>query len=82
MKILPILAIGVAAVVLWSVMTRFSEPFVPEFLEQSGVAQTAKTRDSSYEQRTNHMPQPPGTAVPIQGVQSPFQVNQYKSFIV
>ena len=82
MKILPILAIGVAAVLLWGVMTRFTEPFVPEFLEQSGVSRTAQTKDSSYEQRTNHMPQPAGTAVPIQGVQSPFQVNQFQSFIV
>jgi hypothetical protein len=48
MKILPILAIGVAAIAIMGAITRFSEPFVPEFLEQSGVSRTAKTKDSSY----------------------------------
>ena len=82
MKLLPVIALGVAAIVVWSVITRVSEPFVPEFLELSGVQRTSQMKDSSYEQRTNHMPQPSGTDIPIQGVESPFRVNQFNSWIV
>jgi hypothetical protein len=58
------------------------EPFVPEFLEQTGVKRTADTRHSSYDQKTNHVPPAPGPSVPIQGIPSAFQVNAFHSFMV
>jgi len=81
MRELPILAIIVAGILLWGALNR-TETFVPEFLEQSGVRRTVGTNDSSYAQQTNHMPQPGGTAVPIQGVESAYRVNAYNSYVV
>jgi len=37
---------------------------------------------SSYEQKTNHFPRPPYDAGPIQGSESPYQVNQWMSYQV
>ena len=82
MKGLPILAILVGVVLLFGVLYRNREPFVPEFLEQTGVKRTSDTRNSSYEQRTNHVPPTAGPDVPIQGVPSAFRVNAFNSFVV
>jgi hypothetical protein len=40
------------------------------------------TEDSSYAQRTNHFDPAPYTMGPIQGMETPFQVNQYRSYVV
>uniref|UniRef100_A0A6C0J5L6 Uncharacterized protein n=1 Tax=viral metagenome TaxID=1070528 RepID=A0A6C0J5L6_9ZZZZ len=45
------------------------------------VARTLVKEDSSYEQSTNHMPRPPAVSPPLQGVESPFQVNQFRAYI-
>ena len=82
MKELPILAILVAGVILFGVLYINREPFVPEFLEQTGVKRTADTRHSSYEQRTNHVEPSLGPNVPIQGTPSAFRVNAFNSFVV
>lgn len=82
MKGLPILAIIVGIIVLWGILSRNLEPFVPEFLDQSNVKRTAQTRDSSYEQRTNHALPVEGPEVPIQGVPSSYRVNSYNSFVI
>jgi hypothetical protein len=37
---------------------------------------------SSYEQKTNHFPRPSYEMGPIQGSESPFQVNQWLSYQV
>jgi hypothetical protein len=37
---------------------------------------------SSYEQKTNHFPRPSYDAGPIQGSESPYQVNQWMSYQV
>jgi hypothetical protein len=37
---------------------------------------------SSYEQKTNHFPMPSYDAGPIQGSESPYQVNQWMSYQV
>jgi hypothetical protein len=76
-----IIAICVGLVLIWAALSRNSEAFVPEFLEQSGVKRTASTSHSSYEQRTNHMEPTPGPLVPLDGTESPFRVNAYNAFM-
>ncbi len=71
----------VAIVILGLLLVNRKERFQPEFLDKRQVAQTVATEDSSYLQRTNHME--PGTYVagPIAGMETPFQVNQYRSYV-
>lgn len=58
------------------------EGFVPEFLDQGNVKQTAKTSTSSYAQETNHFKLTPPMPEPIEGVQTPFRVNMFNSYAV
>lgn len=58
------------------------EGFVPEFLDQGNVKQTAKTSTSSYAQETNHFKLTPPIPEPIEGVQTPFRVNMFNSYMV
>ncbi len=71
-----------ALAVVWFVLTkRRVESFTPEFLDQSGVQKTVMTMKSSYDQRTNHFePSRPPTG-PIPGVETPFRVNMYRSYM-
>ena len=82
MKVIPILGILVGAILVWGAIMKYREPFVPEFLEQTGVKRTSDTRNSSYEQRTNHVPPIPGPNVPLQGVESSHRVNAFNSFVI
>jgi hypothetical protein len=61
---------------------RRKETFVPEFLDQGNVKQTAKTSTSSYAQETNHFKLTPPIPEPIEGVQTPFRVNMFNSYAV
>ena len=65
-------------------VTRVSiqEKFQPEFLDKTQVRKTVATEDSSYAQRTNHVDHAPYAMGPIEGVETPFQVNQYRSYVV
>ncbi len=58
------------------------EKFQPEFLDKTQVRATVANEDSSYAQRTNHLDPAPYSMGPIQGVETPFQVNQYNSYVV
>lgn len=58
------------------------ETFVPEFLDQSNVRRTAETSSSSYEQRTNHFVPTRPQEEPIPGVETPFRVNMYNSYMI
>ena len=82
MKGLELIVLAVAVIVLIGILTRHIEPFQPEFLEQSGVKRTHDTKDSSYEQRTNHTIPQPGFAYPKDGMESPFRVNAFNAFVV
>lgn len=73
------LAIGAA--ILAAVIFRFRESFVPEFLEQSNVKRTAETKNSSYNQETNHVRPDGRFDAPLIGTESPFRVNMYDSYI-
>ena len=71
----------IAGLVVWYLLTRSRESFVPEFLEQSSVRKTASMATSSYTQDTNHSAPVPGPNVPIQGTESPFRVNMFNAYV-
>jgi hypothetical protein len=73
----------VAFVVLWLVLGKVKrETFVPEFLDQRNVEKTSKTRQSSYKQETNHFTPMENPQDPIPGVETPFRVNMFSSYMV
>lgn len=72
-----LVAIAILAFVLYSTRERFQ----PEFLDKRQVHTTVAREDSSYNQVTNHMNPASYDMGPITGMQSPFQVNQYKAYI-
>lgn len=79
MKPTPLLV--VALFVLMAVLYLGRERFQPEFLDKSQVQRTVATETSSYEQLTNHMNPAPADIGAVSGMQTPFQVNQYKSYV-
>jgi hypothetical protein len=77
--IIPLLALAT----IYYVLTRSNkETFVPEFLDQRGVAKTSGTRQSSYKQDTNHFVPMENPQDPIPGVKTAFRVNMYDSYMV
>lgn len=72
------------ALLILFLVTRVSvqEKFQPEFLDKTQVQKTVAVEDSSYAQRTNHVDPAPFNMGPIQGIETPFQVNQYRSYVV
>lgn len=79
MKSTTLLVAGLFALMVVLYLGR--ERFQPEFLDKRQVRKTVSTEHSSYEQMTNHMDPAPAALGPPSGLQTPFQVNQYKSFI-
>ena len=71
-----------ALLVIALVMMKTTERFQPEFLDKSQVRKTIAVEDSSYAQRTNHMDHMPFSMGPIAGIETPFRVNQYTSYVV
>lgn len=72
----------VAIIILGLLLVNTRERFQPEFLDKRQVAQTVATEDSSYLQRTNHMEPSNVNMGPINGMETIFQVNQYKAHIL
>lgn len=81
MKTVPILYLLVALAVLALVLYTTRERFQPEFLDKRQVQTTVAREDSSYNQQTNHMNPSPYDMGPVSGMQTPFQVNQYKAYV-
>jgi hypothetical protein len=73
------LVIGMFAMIFVLYFTR--ERFQPEFLDKRQVARTVETEFSHYDQTTNHMIPSPASMGPLSGMQTPFQVNQYKAYV-
>ena len=71
-----------ALLVLSLVMMKTTERFQPEFLDKAQVKKTVAVEDSSYAQETNHMNMAPYSMGPMQGIETPFRVNQYTSYVV
>ena len=69
-------------VIFLAMRVSVQEKFQPEFLDKTQVRKTVATEDSSYAQRTNHVNPAPYSMGPIQGMETPFQVNQYRSYVV
>ena len=70
-----------ALVVAGAVVLNTTEKFQPEFLDRTQIAKTIAVEDSSFDQRTNHLDPSPYSMGPIQGMQTPFRVNQYTSYM-
>lgn len=70
-----------ALFIVGAVVATSVEKFQPEFLDRTQIAKTIAVEDSSYDQRTNHLDPAPYSMAPVQGIQTPFQVNQYTSYM-
>lgn len=81
MKNWAFLGLLVAVGVILYVLSGYRESFVPEFLDQRGVKQTAMTSTSSYNQQTNHIKPIPYPQDPVPGVETPFRVNMVNSYM-
>lgn len=57
------------------------ERFQPEFLDKRQVQRTVAAEGSHYGQYTNHMSPMGGSMGSPSGMETPFQVNQYKAYI-
>jgi hypothetical protein len=71
-----------AFILLSFVLWKQTERFQPEFLDKRGVRRTVDTEHSSYEQMTNHLETGHFSLGPVPGVETPFQVNQYRAHVV
>jgi hypothetical protein len=73
--------LGVALLVVFVVMKQRSG-FQSEFLDQGNVVRTQEKAKSSYDQSTNavHI-DGRFDAPPVQGMESPFRVNMFNSYI-
>jgi len=72
----------VAVLVIALVMLQSRERFQPEFLDKAQVRKTVAVEDSSHRQTTNHADPAPYSLGPVGGFETPFQVNQYRAFVV
>lgn len=75
------LLFAAALIILGFVLWKTTERFQPEFIDKRQVQKTVGVEDSSYSQQTNHMDMSSYSMGPIEGSQSPFQVNQYRAYI-
>jgi hypothetical protein len=75
-----ILIVG-GILLVWYLSTRTQETFVPEFLDQTNVMKTAENASSSYAQKTNHTVPTPYAQGPIPGMETPFRVNMFNSYM-
>lgn len=70
-----------AILLLALVMMKRTERFQPEFLDKAQVRKTVAVENSSYSQVTNHADPAQYSMGPIQGIETPFRVNQYTSYV-
>lgn len=81
-----ILVLLAAIFAVWVAWSMFLSPDAGKkidvpFQDRRGINRTDAVIDSSYQQRTNHMPPPTVVSPPVEGIQTPFQVNAFKAFI-
>jgi hypothetical protein len=77
----PTLYLLAGLVVLAFVLYTSRERFWPEFRDKRQDQRTVATENSHYGQYTNHMNPAPASMGVVEGMASPFQVNQYKAYI-
>jgi hypothetical protein len=76
------LLLAAAFLVAVLVVMKTTERFQPEFLDRTQIARTIAVQDSSYDQRTNHLNPIPVQRESLHGIETPFRVNQYTSYVV
>ncbi len=77
-----LLAVGVGLIVAMMMSVGTPKQSAPEFNDTTQVRKTIAVEDSSYAQQTNHMNPAPYNLGPIVGIETPFRVNQYTSYVV
>jgi hypothetical protein len=77
----PVVFLVIAILLLAFVLMSSRERFRPEFLDTRQVKRTVATEDSHYEQYTNHMNPSGGVPGSLDGMQTPFRVNQYTAYV-
>jgi hypothetical protein len=75
------LLLAAAFLVVVLIMMKTTERFQPEFLDRTQIARTIAVQDSSYDQQTNHVNPIPVQRDSIHGIETPFRVNQYTSYV-
>jgi hypothetical protein len=75
------LLLAAAFLVAVLIMMKTTERFQPEFLDRTQIARTVAVQDSSYDQHTNHLNPIPVQRDSIHGIETPFRVNQYTSYV-
>jgi hypothetical protein len=78
----PIVYLLVALALIAFVLYGTRERFQPEFLDKRQVQTTVSRENSSYVQQTNHVDPYSVNMGTVEGMQTPFQVNQYKAYVV
>ena len=81
MKGLEYVAIIAVGALVWYLVSRNREGFAKEFVDRSNEEKTDMTRVSSYKQQTNHFKPTEALYEPPGGLETPFRVNQYNSYI-
>ena len=76
------LFLALAVVLIAFVLLKSREHYQPEFLDKTQVDRTVAVEGSSYAQTTNHAIPAHYSLGPIQGVETPFRVNQYRAYVV
>jgi hypothetical protein len=80
MKNWAFVAVIVGLVVLWYIL-KSREGFALEFVDKSNEQTTDQTRVSSFAQTTNHFKMAKQDLPPIDGIETPFRVNAFNSFV-
>ena len=81
MKDLAFLAVLLGLALVWYLTTRNREGFAAEFTDLSNAKRTDDMSSSSFKQETNHFPMTRPMMEPPSGIETPFRVNQYHSFM-
>jgi len=74
-------ALAIVAIIVVIVLSTRREHFAAEFVDHSKERKNDLTRVSSYAQETNHFKPINAMHEPIPGLETPFRVNLYNSFM-
>ena len=81
MKGLDFIAVIAAGALVWYIVSNNREGFAKEFLDRSNEEKTDETRVSSYRQETNHFRPTLAMQEAPSGMETPFRVNLYNSYV-
>jgi uncharacterized membrane-anchored protein YhcB (DUF1043 family) len=81
MKSMALIAIVAGLALLGFLIFRNRENFVAEFTDRTNEKATVDNEVSSYRQQTNHVQPTPAQYEPPHGIETPFRVNQYTSYM-